>query len=163
MTLPLRPYLTSRAREAFTHAHDLADQRGDEDLTPALLALGLLKEGRSIAVHVLHGRGVPLDVVARELEAELPAPAAPRARPDVREWSPADEQLVAAAVREARVLGTEYYGCEHLLLALLRDPAAAPARVLARHGVGYADVHAEILRLIQSSREATPRTISKAP
>ena len=81
---------------------------------------------------------------------------APRELPSAREWTPDDEGFIARAVHEARDLGTEHYGCEHLLLALLRDPAEAPARVLARHGVGFADVHAEILRVIRPSPEAPP-------
>ena len=156
MAMRQRPYLTSRAHEAFALAHDLADRRGDEELTPAHVALGLLQEGRSIAVHVLLDRGVPLEAVAHELEAELPAPGAPRALPAVREWTPDDERLVQDAAREARDLGTEYYGCEHLLLALLRDPAGVPARVLARHGVGYADVHTEIRRILRPAPEPPP-------
>jgi len=78
MTMPRRPYLTTRAHEVFSLAHDLADQRGDETVTPAHLLLGLLQEGRSVAVHVLHVRGVPLDTLASELEAELRVARAPR-------------------------------------------------------------------------------------
>lgn len=156
MAMPRRSNLTTRAHEVFALAHDLADRRGDEAPTSVHFALGLLQEGRSIAVHLLHARGVPLEALTRGLEAELPAPAVPRALPDAREWTPEDEQFVAQAVREARDLGTEYYGCEHLLLALLRDPTEAPARVLARHGVGFADMRAEILGVIRPSPGAPP-------
>ena len=48
----------------------------------------------------------------------------------------------------ARELGHPYQGCEHLLLAFLRDEASSPAKVLANHGVHFADVRAEILRVL---------------
>ena len=156
MTMPRRPYLTTRAHEAFALAHDLADRRGHEVLTPAHLALGVLQDGRGIVAHLLAVRGVPLDALARELEAELPAPGAPRSPPSARRWTPDDERFVEQAVREARELGTEYYGCEHLLLALLRDPAGAPARALARHGIRFEDLRAELLRALPPRPEAPP-------
>lgn len=149
MTMPRRPFLTTRAHEVFALAHDLADRRGDGALAPAHLALGVLQEGRGVAVHALHVRGVPLDALARALEAELPAPGVPRTPPGARRWTPEDERVVEQCVHEARELGTEYYGSEHLLLALLRDPAGAPARALARHGVAYEDVRAEVVRVLR--------------
>jgi ATP-dependent Clp protease ATP-binding subunit ClpC len=55
---------------------------------------------------------------------------------------------------ESRELGTAYYGCEHLLLALARDDTSAPARVLARHGVCYADAR----RVLLEADEVRPET-----
>ena len=79
MAMPRRPFLTTRAQEAFSLAHDLADRLGHEDVTPVHVALGVLREGRSVAVGVLFNRSVPLDALARELEAYLPPPGGPRA------------------------------------------------------------------------------------
>jgi ATP-dependent Clp protease ATP-binding subunit ClpA len=158
MLMLRHPYLTARAREVLSLAHDLADRRGDATLTPVHLALGLLEEGQSVAVHALTALGVPLDDLARELAAALPAPGTPRAVPAVRGWTPDDEAFVVQAMREARELDTPYYGAEHLLLALLRDPAAAPARLLARHGVGFDDVRAVVRRVL-----ALPPESSAAP
>ena len=111
MSLPVRPYLTTRARAVFSFAHDLADRLGHDDVTPVHVTIGLLNEGRKIAGQlILYGRGLPRDVLEREL-------------------------------------GAAYFGCEHLLLAFLRDADGAPAQVLARHGVGYDDVRGELLRL----------------
>ncbi|MDP1860216.1 MAG: Clp protease N-terminal domain-containing protein [Gemmatimonadaceae bacterium] len=158
MKMPWPPNLTERAREVFARAHDLADRRGDADLTPAHLALGLLEEGQNVAVYVLSARGVPLDALARELTAALPAAGTPRAAPSVRRLTPDDEEFVARAEREARDLDTPYYGAEHLLLALLRDCAGVPAQLLARHGVGFEDARANVRRVLlpPSDASATP-------
>jgi ATP-dependent Clp protease ATP-binding subunit ClpA len=149
MSISMRSHPTERVREVFALAHDLADRRGDAAIAPAHLALGLLQEGQNIPVYILHARGVPFDVLAREFETELPAPGTPRAQARTRQWTPDDEPFVEQAMREARELDTVYYGCEHLFLALLRDPAGAPARALARHGVGLEDVRAEVLRVFR--------------
>ena len=148
MTMPRRPYLTTRAHEGFALAHDLADRLGHAEPTPTHLALGLLLEGRSVAVAALQIRGVPLDALARELEAQLPPPGAPRVPPQARAWTPTDDRLIAQAEAEARELGTEHSSCEHLLLALLRDAESVPARTLARHGVGFPEAQATVRSIL---------------
>jgi ATP-dependent Clp protease ATP-binding subunit ClpC len=147
MSLPRRPLLTTRAHNALALAHRLAEGLGHDDVTPIHIALGVLREGRSVAVVVLFNRGVPLDALERDLEAHLPLPETASTLARERSWSPGDEQMIDRARVEARELGTEFFGCEHLLLALLRDETGAPAQVLARHGVHFDDARAEVMRI----------------
>ena len=62
------------------------------------------------------------------------------------------EALVSGLTPKSYYLDVEYHGLEHVLLAMLRDPASLSARVLSRHGVGYDDVRSELVRL----RDARP-------
>lgn len=144
------PNLTQRARDVLARAYDLAERRGDAELTATDVALGLLAEGQSVAVHVLSARGVPLEALTRELTAALPAPRASRDVPGVRHCAPAHEEFVIRAEREARELDSPYFGAEHLLLALLRDRAGMPAQVLARHHVEFEDVRADVRRILSA-------------
>lgn len=59
----------------------------------------------------------------RLLHRRRPGPRAKTARP-------AAEPYLAAGAEEARRLGHNYIGTEHLLLLFVRDPAGAAARVL---------------------------------
>jgi ATP-dependent Clp protease ATP-binding subunit ClpC len=152
MSMPSRPFLTTRAHQAFSIAHDLAERLGHEDITPAHVALGVVREGRSVAVAVLVNRGVALAALERELEALLPPPGRPREVAVERVWTPSDEPLIEKARMEARELRTEFFGCEHLLLALLRNEGAV-AEVLARHGVHLTDARTEILRIYDTRPE----------
>ena len=154
MSLPMRPNLTNRAHKALALAHDLADRLGHDDVTPLHLALGVVREHRNVGVGALFNRGVPLDVLERELEERLPPPGTPRTPPPEREWTPSDEDVIDQATIEARELGTSFYGCEHLLLVSLRDETGAPAQVLARHGLAYEDMRAEVLSIYSRSDEA---------
>src|SRR5690349_12366424 len=104
MTLPRRPYLTDRGHRIVAVAHDIADRRGDETLTPVHLLLGLVEVGEGVAGAVLHHRGVPLDALTLELESELPPPQAPRPSPASRSWTPEDERLLEQWMLEAREL-----------------------------------------------------------
>lgn len=143
--LPRRPYVTTRTHKVFAIAHDLADRLGHGDVTPTHLTLGLISEGRSIAAAILHAR-VPLDVLERDLNAHLPQPGTPRVPVPDHSWISSDERVLEQATVEARELGNEYFGCEHLLLAFLRDPTSALAQVLAKHGVHFDDVRTDVLR-----------------
>jgi ATP-dependent Clp protease ATP-binding subunit ClpA len=152
-TMRRRPYVTTRTHEVFAIAHDLADRLGHDDVTPVHVSLGLLREGMSVAVWVLHSHGVPLDVFERELEAHLPPPGAPHVPADERSWTLSDERIIEQAIAEARELGTEFFSCEHVLLAFLRDASSAPAQLLAEHGVRYDDARKEVLRAYNAGPE----------
>ena len=144
------PKLTQRAREALTRAYEYAERRGDAELTAVHVALGLLAEGQNVAVYVLSGRGVPLEVLTQELTALLPAPGASWDVPGAYHSAPAHEEFVTRAEREARELDAPYFGAEHLLLALLRDGAGMPAQVLTRYGVGFEDARTDVRRVLSA-------------
>ncbi len=148
MLMPVRPYVTTRTREVFALAHDLADRLGHDEVTPVHVTLGLISEGMNIAAQILlYGRGVPRDVLERELEVHLLPSGAPHPPTDSYLWTSNDERMLEQATVEARELGTEYFGCEHVLLAFLRDTTSVPAQVLAHHAVHFDDFRTEVLRI----------------
>jgi ATP-dependent Clp protease ATP-binding subunit ClpA len=53
-------------------------------------------------------------------------------------------QVVVLAQEEARALGHEYLGTEHILLGLLRDEEGVAGRILAQLGVTADEVRAEV-------------------
>ena len=145
MPMPQRAYVTNRTDEVFAAAHTLADQLGHEDTTPLHLTLGmLLEEGNMAAQIILYSCRVPRATLQQELTARLPASGTPRPPRDAPMWSASDEQMLAMAAAEARELGDEHLGCEHLLLAFLRDSATGPGEVLAGHGVRIERVQRDV-------------------
>ena len=146
--MPTRFHVTMRTHEVFAIAHDLANRLGRTEVTPLLLLLAIVREGRSPAVVVLHNLQVRLDTLERELEAELPAPAIAPVPAHEFSWTASDERMLERAESEAGELGHSYQGCEHLLLAFLRDEASTPAKLLAPHGIRFANARAEVLRVL---------------
>lgn len=159
--MPHRPSVTIRTHHVFAIAHDLADRHGRTDVTPLHVLLAMLREGRSPAIVVLYNLGVRLDALERDLEAELP-PATEAAPEHELSWTAGDEQMLDRAAAESRDLGHRYQGCEHLLLAFLRDDASASARALARHGVRFANARAEVVRILGAPPDSGTST-AKAP
>ena len=57
-------------------------------------------------------------------------------------------QTVVLAQEEARRLGHNYIGTEHLLLGLLREGEGVAAQALGRMGISLADVRSDVVRII---------------
>jgi ATP-dependent Clp protease ATP-binding subunit ClpC len=145
MQMTLRSGVTSRASTAFAIAHDLADQLGHDDIDARHVVVGLLREEMSIAAQLLvHGRGLPRVTLETELLAESVALGHAGSHAVKRAWSPSADRILDDAAREAAVLGSEATGCEHVLLAILRDDAGVAAQALGSFGVRYADVQADV-------------------
>jgi ATP-dependent Clp protease ATP-binding subunit ClpC len=111
------------------------------------ILLGLIKEGSGVAANVLRNLGVDLKRIRMEIEKLVPSghemvavgrlPFTPRAK-----------KVIELAFEEARALGHNYVGTEHLLLGLLRESEGVAARVLVEQGLKLEEVREEVLRLL---------------
>ena len=146
--MPMRSGVTMRTHDAFAIAHEMAARLGHAEVTPVHVLLAILREGRSPAVVALFNLGVPALELEEELARRLP-PTATAYEADY-EWSENDIEILERAADEARELGHDYQGCEHLLLAMLRDVDSVPAVALARYEVRFPETQAEVLRILGS-------------
>jgi ATP-dependent Clp protease ATP-binding subunit ClpC len=89
-----------------------------------------------------------------------------------REWPPGSsptlafaKRVIELAVDEARFLGHQYIGTEHILLGLLREGEGVAAGVLESLGVTVERVHSEINRILSQStpQSGGPRPTTKTP
>jgi ATP-dependent Clp protease ATP-binding subunit ClpA len=159
---------TAAAREAVTSAAGAARAAGTHEISvdhllaallPADLAAGVLADlaaarrraGLSdVDARALAELGIDLDAVVDAAERELGEGAlttgAARSGGRLR-FSPSARASVAAAVRQARVLGSRELRAEHLLLGVLAQRVdRLPADVLAARGVTMATVIADLQR-----------------
>ncbi len=111
------------------------------------ILLGLLVECGGVAGNVLVHLGVDLPK-AREAVERLSPPGAREERRDPPAASAAAKQLVVDAMDEARGLGHNYVGTEHLLLGLLRGQQGVAAEVLESFGLEIGGVRQEVLNLL---------------
>jgi len=112
-----------------------------------------VKEGQGVAANVLHNLQVDLKKIRLEVEKIVKSgpnmvtmgklPQTPRAK-----------KVIEFAIEEARNLGHNYVGTEHLLLGLLREHDGVAAQVLMNLGLKLDDVRAEVLNILGASQEA---------
>lgn len=137
-TATSRP-LTSRTRVALAIARAVAAGRGDKDLTPTHVALGIFREGANPALGALYNRGLApkaFHSIARQLEDRLGTPPGKTApREVVVDLTPGEKSILELGDREAELLNDEYLGTEHILLGLLRSSNNDAALILLQNGV----------------------------
>jgi hypothetical protein len=137
---------TTQARNALVAAHNVAQETGGVEVTPAHLLLGLLTDTASPAVAALTAQGLTVDAVASAARATLPPPAAAAAV--LVPYGGEAKAVIEACVGEADALGDAQVSGLHLLLALAaREGADGGDGVLRRLGFDAA-----------SAREAAGRT-----
>jgi DNA-binding transcriptional MerR regulator len=113
------------------------------EVTPLLLLLGMLRDNQGFAAHVLGDLGITAEqirglVSQGEIRSGGPVVAA------------SARQVIAYADLEARQLGHDYIGTEHLLLGLLRQADASVIHLLAEAGVTPEQVRTAVLEMFNS-------------
>jgi ATP-dependent Clp protease ATP-binding subunit ClpA len=68
-------------------------------------------------------------------------------------FTPRARRTVVAAQEEARALGHNYIGTEHVLLGLLTEPEGVGARALDRFGITLSGTRAEVTAIVGTSDE----------
>ena len=146
---------TDRARKVMRLANQEAHRLHHDRISPEHIMLGLIKEGRGVAANVLKMVGPDLSTLRLEIENRISRAGDSIAQRELSETSEA-KKAVNDALAEARSLGHNYVGTEHILLGLLQQEEGLAAKVLESLGVKLDDVRQEVLHLVGPAREPLP-------
>jgi ATP-dependent Clp protease ATP-binding subunit ClpC len=150
---------TDRARKVLTLAQDEAQRFNHNYIGTEHLLLGLVREGEGVAARVLENMNVELAKVRTAVEFIIGRGD----RPVVGEvgLTPRAKRVIELAIDEARRLGHNYIGTEHLLLGLVREGEGIAAGVLESLGVNLDKVRHEVIRVLSQSSSAGPTQETK--
>jgi ATP-dependent Clp protease ATP-binding subunit ClpC len=135
-------------------AQEEARRLGHNFVGTEQILLGLIGEGTGVAAKVLKSMGVNLKDARIEVEkiigrgsgfVAVEIPFTPRAK-----------RVLELSLEEARQLGHNYIGTEHLLLGLIREGEGVAARVLENLGVDLTKVRTQVIRMLGETAEVTP-------
>ncbi len=138
---------TDRARKVMRLADEEARRLRHEYLGTEHILFGLVKEGSGVAANVLINLGVDRQKTRTEVENIIqvgPVCIAGRKLPQ----TPNTKRVLQFAKEEARGLGHNYVGTEHLLLGLLCVPNTVSAQVLRNQGLDRPQVVKEVVNLL---------------
>jgi ATP-dependent Clp protease ATP-binding subunit ClpC len=155
---------SERARRVLTLAQEEAQRFNHANIGPEHILLGIVGESDGVAAKVLVNMGVSLNKVRSAVEFIIGHGEA-TTRGEVG-LSPGAKRVIELAIDEARYIGHNYIGTEHLLLGLLREGEGIAARVLDSLGVTLEKVRAEIAKVQEqgTARGAKPaRSTSRTP
>lgn len=141
---------TEKAIKVIMLAQEEARRLGHNFVGTEQILLGLIGEGTGIAAKTLKGMGVSLKEARAEVEkiigrgsgfVAVEIPFTPRAK-----------RVLELSWDEARQLGHNYIGTEHLLLGLIREGEGVAARVLENLGVDLTKVRSNVIRMLGETR-----------
>ena len=150
---------TEKAIKVIMLAQEEARRLGHNFVGTEQILLGLIGEGTGVAAKVLKSMGVNLKDARVEVEkiigrgsgfVAVEIPFTPRAK-----------RVLELSLEEARQLGHNYIGTEHLLLGLIREGEGVAARVLENLGVDLAKVRTQVIRMLGETTEVASGGTSK--
>ncbi|MBI2875457.1 MAG: AAA family ATPase, partial [Candidatus Tectomicrobia bacterium] len=152
---------TERARRVIILAREEAERNQHEFLGTEHILLGILKDGGGIAITTLQKIGLNLERLKLELKKNMPKSSSPAPVGEIP-FSPRAKKVLEYAVEEAKSMGHNYIGTEHLLLGLIREKEGVASKVLASMGVRLSDAREQTLNLLQEPFNA-PKEREKTP
>ena len=139
---------TERARKVMVHAKEEARRFGHDYIGTEHILLGLVKEGTGVAAHVLKSLGVDLKRIRIEVEKLVQTGSASASSQQQPPFTPRAKKVLELSMEEARNIGHNYVGTEHLLLGLLRENDGLAAQVLMNMGLKLETVREEVLEFL---------------
>ena len=144
---------TERAQKALLYAQEEARNIGHNYVGTEHLLLGLLREESGAAAKVLADLGMEIDKM-REYIVRLVG----KGNYNFSEgfgYTPRTKRVMELSFYEARNLGHNYVGTEHLLLALIREGEGVAARIMKDAGVDLEKVRALVMKILQEEGTET--------
>ena len=141
---------TNRANKAIEIANDIALELGHSYIGTEHILYGLAKEGNGIASKVLENQNVTADDILNKIE-ELIGRDEPIE--NIIDFTPRTKRVVESAFIEARKLGYNFIGTEHLLIGILREGDCIAAKILLDLNVNIPKLYNEIIKIINEGED----------
>jgi len=153
--------LTERAQRVINIlAQEEAKKLNHDKLLPEHILLGLIREGEGVAVKALVNLGVDLNMLREDIIVNTKRTGGILLLGDVPPSTRAQRVLELSA-DEARNMGHNYIGTEHLLLGLLREGDSGIVSVFEKQGIKISDVRDEINRLLGTNRTDVKKKVDR--
>lgn len=136
---------TNRAKKAIDLANQLATELGHNYIGTEHILYGLIKEGNGVAAKVFENQEIEPDMIIDKI-VELIGNEQPIS--ETLGFTPRSKRVIENAFIEARKLGYNYIGTEHLLIGILREGDSIAARILLELNINIPKLYNEIVKII---------------
>lgn len=141
---------TDRARKVMQLASQEARRFGHEYVGTEHILLGIVAEGAGVAANVLKNLDVDLRKLRHEVERIVQSGPGPSDEPPggAVPLTPRAKKVVEYSIDEAKTLGHNYVGSEHILLGLIREEEGVAGQVLGNLNVTLTAIREEVMNLL---------------
>ena len=141
-------HLSTRANKAMRLGQQIAREKNLEYVGSEHVLLGILEEGTGAGALLLKEAGLTRTKIRQELEKLA-------AQQMEETWvvgrlpgTPHFMNVIAKAIEQARSLGHNYVGTEHLLLGLLTERGCIAQKILSKSGMSLSTIQKRIDELL---------------
>ncbi|MFH0924694.1 MAG: ATP-dependent Clp protease ATP-binding subunit [bacterium] len=153
---------TERARKVVILAREESGRLKHDYLGTEHILLGILREGTGTAVIVLQRFGAQLDDVRIEVERRVGGGTGKLTLSEIP-FTPRAKRVLELAIEEARTMGHNYIGTEHLLLGLVREEGGIAASVLYDLRVDVIEARKKILEVLDQGQSSQSHPRGRTP
>jgi ATP-dependent Clp protease ATP-binding subunit ClpC len=140
---------TDRARYVVVLAQEEARMLDHIYIGTEHILLGLIHEGEGVAAKALEFLDISLEEVRRQVEEIIgQGEAAPTGQIP---FTPRAKKVLELSFREARQLGHNHIGTEHILLGLIREGDGVAAQILQKLGADLKRVRRTVIQELSGS------------
>ena len=137
---------TGRAEKALEISNEIAIKFGHNYIGTEHLLYGLIKEGSGIANKVLQNQNLTSELVVQKIEQLIGINILRNNR--TIGFTPRTKRVIENAFIEARKLGSDYIGTEHLLIGIVREADSIAVRIMLDLNVNLQKLYNEIVKTI---------------
>ncbi len=136
---------TIRAQKALEIAHEIALELGHKYIGTEHVLYGLVAEGTGIASKVLDNQNVTPEAIRDKIEELI---GGEETISETLGFTPRTKRVIENAFREARKLGSEYIGTEHILVGIMREADSIAVRIMLDLNINPQKLYNEIIKVI---------------
>ena len=138
---------TNRAEKAIEIANEAALELGHTYIGTEHILYGLAKEGTGVASKVLANQNITDEDILQEIEM-LIGTGEPLAENQSLGFTPRSKRVIENAFIEARKLGSEFIGTEHILIGIMQEGDSVAVRIMMDLNIDPRKLYNEIVKVI---------------
>ncbi len=142
---------TSRAKEAIEHAQEEAISLGHNYVGSEHILYGLIKEGSGVASRILTNQGITDENVENKIIEMIGKEVI--TSNETLGFTPRSKRVIENSFIEAKKLGYDYIGTEHLLMGILREGDSIAVRILIELDADLPRIYNEIINVINETED----------
>src|SRR3984893_11635366 len=152
---------TDRARRLVVLAQDEARSLNHNWSATEHLLIALISENSGVGAEALESLGISLDAARQQVESIIGRGQDPVGDGHIP-FTPRAKKVLELSRREARQLGHNYIGTEHILLGLIREGDGVAAQVLVKLGADLNRVRQQVIQLLHGYQGKEPASAGTA-
>ena len=142
---------TSRAKQAIECAQEEAISLGHNYVGSEHILYGLIKEGAGVASKVLSNQGITEEDIEAKIIEMIGKEVITSS--EALSFTPRAKRVIENSFIEAKKLGYDYIGTEHLLMGILREGDSIAVRIMIELNVDLPKIYNEIINVINETED----------